>query len=483
MNRIKNYVNGAWVESSTERFLDIENPGTGELLAQVPMTTREEVNSAVTSAKSAFEKWKEVPPTERVRYIFKLKNLLEENLDEIAILTTKEHGKTLDEARGDTTRLLENVDASLGIPSLMQGNIQWRITPDIDEYFIREPLGVFAGISPFNFPGMIPFWYLPYAVALGNTFIVKPSEQTPLTMTMIFELINEAGFPKGTVNLVHGDKETVDALLEHPDIAGVCSVTSTPTAEYIFEKCGKYKKRPLCQAGAKNYLVVMPDAVLYKAVPNIINSFFGNTGQRCLAGGNLVAVDNVHTALVEEVQKEVAKIKVGYGLDPETTMGPVISKRAKERIEGHIERGIGEGAKLLIDGRTTTVKEYPNGHYLGPSVFDEANPGMAICQQEIFGPVMPILRVKSLDEAISIINERTDYGNTTSIFTSSGGLAQQFQREVNCGMVGINIGVVAPVAWFPFGGKRKSFFGILHGQLPDVIDYFTDKKVIIERWW
>ena len=483
MNRIKNYVNGAWVESSTERFLDIENPGTGELLAQVPMTTREEVNSAVTSAKSAFEKWKEVPPTERVRYIFKLKNLLEENLEEIAILTTKEHGKTLNEARGDTTRLLENVDASLGIPSLMQGNIQWRITPDIDEYFIREPLGVFAGISPFNFPGMIPFWYLPYAVALGNTFIVKPSEQTPLTMTMIFELINEAGFPKGTVNLVHGDKETVDALLEHPDIAGVCSVTSTPTAEYIFEKCGKYKKRPLCQAGAKNYLVVMPDAVLYKAVPNIINSFFGNTGQRCLAGGNLVAVDNVHTALVEEVQKEVAKIKVGYGLDPETTMGPVISKRAKERIEGHIERGIGEGAKLLIDGRTTTVKEYPNGHYLGPSVFDEANPGMAICQQEIFGPVMPILRVKNLDEAIGMINERTDYGNTTSIFTSSGSMAHQFQREVNCGMVGINIGVVAPVAWFPFGGKRKSFFGILHGQLPDVIDYFTDKKVIIERWW
>ena len=483
MNRIKNYVNGAWVESSTERFLDIENPGTGELLAQVPMTTRKEVNSAVTSAKSAFEKWKEVPPTERVRYIFKLKNLLEENLDEIAILTTKEHGKTLDEARGDTTRLLENVDASLGIPSLMQGNIQWRITPDIDEYFIREPLGVFAGISPFNFPGMIPFWYLPYAVALGNTFIVKPSEQTPLTMTMIFELINEAGFPKGTVNLVHGDKETVDALLEHLDIAGVCSVTSTPTAEYIFEKCGKYKKRPLCQAGAKNYLVVMPDAVLSKAVPNIINSFFGNTGQRCLAGGNLVAVDNVHTALVEEVQKEVAKIKVGYGLDPETTMGPVISKRAKERIEGHIERGIGEGAKLLIDGRTTTVKKYPNGHYLGPSVFDEANPGMAICQQEIFGPVMPILRVKNLDEAIGMINERTDYGNTTSIFTSSGSMVHQFQREVNCGMVGINIGVVAPVAWFPFGGKRKSFFGILHGQLPDVIDYFTDKKVIIERWW
>jgi len=483
MERLGNYINGEWVASKSKRVVDVENPGTGEILAQVPMATRDEVALAVKSARRAFEEWKQVPVTERVGYLFKLKILLEEHCEEIAILTTKEHGKTLDEARGDTRRLVENVDAALGIPSLMQGNILWRITPEIDEYFVREPLGVFAGISPFNFPGMIPFWYLPYAVALGDAFIVKPSEQTPLTVTRIFESIDEVGLPKGILNLLHGDKETVDALLEHPDMAGICSVTSTPTAEYIYEKCGQYKKRPLCQAGAKNCLVVMPDAVLAKALPNIINSFFGNAGERCLAGGNLVAVGNVYAELLEGVQREVAKIRVGYGLDQQTTMGPVISQRAKERIEEHIQKGIEEGARLLIDGRGIKVENYPDGYYLGPSVFVEANPGMAICKEEIFGPVMPIVRAKNLDEAIDMINKQTDYGNTATIYTSSGSASQKFQREVNCGMVGINIGIVAPVAWFPFGGKRKSFFGILHGQLPDVIDFFTDKKVIIKRWW
>jgi len=302
-------------------------------------------------------------------------------------------------------------------------------------------------------------------------------------MTRIFELIVEVGFPKGVLNLLHGDKEAVDALLEHPDIAGICSVTSTPTAEYIYEKCGQYKKRPLCQAGAKNYLVVMPDAVLSQAVPNIINSFFGNAGQRCLAGGNLVAVGDVYDELLAGIQREVSKIKVGYGLDRGTTMGPVISRQAKEKIEGYIQKGIEEGARLLIDGRNVKIENHPDGSYLGPSLFVEANPGMAICKEEIFGPVMPIIRAKNLDEAIEMINERTDYGNTATIYTSNGGASQKFQRAVNCGMAGINIGVVAPVAWFPFGGKRKSFFGVLHGQLPDVIDFFTDKKVIIKRWW
>jgi len=312
---------------------------------------------------------------------------------------------------------------------------------------------------------------------------VKPSEQTPLTMERIFELIDEAGFPEGVINLLHGGKETVDALLEHPDVAGICSVTSTLTAEHIYEKCGKSGKRPLCQAGAKNYLVVMPDAVLSMAVPNIINSFFGNAGQRCLAGGNLVAVGDCYDEMIDAVMDEVSKIRVGYGLDPQTTMGPIISEIARERIIGHIESGVEEGAELLIDGRQIAVLDYPDGHYLGPTVFGEANPSMSICRREIFGPVMPVIRAGNLDDAIDMINEETEYGNTASIYTSSGASAQQFQRAVNCGMVGINIGVVAPVAWFPFGGKRKSFFGVLHGQLPDVIDFFTDKKVVIERWW
>ena len=483
MKRVGNYINGGWVDSKSARVLAVENPGTGEILAQVPMTTREEVDRMVKSAGQAFAEWKEVPVTERVGYIFRLKVLIEENLEEIATLTTKEHGKTLDEARGDTRRLLENVDAALGIPSLVQGNIQWRITPEIDEYFVREPLGVLANISPFNFPGMIPFWYLPYAVALGNTFVVKPSEQTPLTMTRIFELIDKAGFPKGVLNLLHGDKEVVDAFLEHPGIAGVCSVTSTPTAEYIYQKCGQYLKRALCQAGAKNYLVVMPDAVLAKAVPNIINSFFGNAGQRCLAGGVLVAVGDVYDRLLGEVQTEIAQIRVGYGLDPQTTMGPVVSQPAKEKVEGYIQKGVEEGARLLIDGRGVKVDNYPKGYYLGPSLLIDATPEMAICKEEVFGPIMVLIRVRDLDEAINVINHGVDYGNTATIYTSSGSASQRFQRGVNCGMVGINIGVVAPVAWFPFGGKRKSFFGTLHGQMPDVIDFFTDKKVVIKRWW
>jgi len=483
MGGIKNYIDGEWVESESDDLLIVENPGNGEILAEVPMSTKSEVNSAVNAAKRAFDEWKHVPITERITYITRLKDLLEEKVNEIAAITTKEHGKTLDEARGDTKRLMENVYAALGLPSLVQGNVLWNLTTEIDEYFVREPLGVFAGISPFNFPGMIPFWYLPAAVTLGNTFIVKPSEQTPLTMERIFELIDEAGFPEGVINLLHGDKDTVDALLEHPDVAGLCSVTSTPTAQYIYEKCGKYGKRPLCQAGAKNYLVVMPDSVLSMAVPNIINSFFGNAGQRCLAGGNLVAVGDCYDSLIDAVMEEVSKIQVGYGLDPQTTMGPVISETARERIIRHIESGVEEGAELLIDGRQIAVLDYPGGHYLGPTVFGEANPSMSICRDEIFGPVMPVIRADNLDEAIDMINEETEYGNTASIYTTSGTSARQFQRAVNCGMVGINIGVVAPVAWFPFGGKRKSFFGVLHGQLPDAVDFFTDKKVVIERWW
>ena len=483
MEITRNYVDGNRVTSESGRLLDIEDPGTGEIIARVPASTRNEVDSAVKSAARAFEEWKRVPPTERVSYLFKLKILLEDHLEDIATTTTREHGKALEEARGDTRRLLENVDAALGIPSLMQGNIQWRITRDIDEYFIREPLGVFACISPFNFPGMIPFWYLPAAVALGNAIIIKPSEVTPLTMSLIFELIDEAGFPAGVVNLVHGDKETAETLLEYPGIAGVCSVSSTPTARHIYAQCGQYGKRSLCQAGAKNYLVVMPDAELTETVPNIIGSFFGNSGQRCLAGGNLVVVGENHDKLLEMVIDEVSRIKVGYGLESGITMGPVISRQARQRIEGYIAGGIAEGAELLVDGRGMTVEQHPGGHYIGPSILANANPNMDTCKDEIFGPVMPIIRCQHLDEAIRMINDQTRYGNTASIFTSSGKASELFQREVNCGMIGINIGVVAPMAWFPFGGKRDSFFGILHGQLPDVLDFFTDKKVVIQRWW
>ncbi len=483
MKTIRNYVDGKWIESETERFLDVENPSTGEILAQLPISTKEEIDFAVASAKSAFLKWRELPVTERAKYLFRLKILLEQHFDEIARITTMENGKTLSEAKGDTKRLLENVDAAMGVPSLIQGKILLNIAHHIDEYFVREPLGVFVNISPFNFPGMIPFWFLPTAVACGNTFIVKQSSETPLTMTRIFELIDAAGFPPGVLNLIQGNREIGDYLIEHPDIRGICSVTSTPVAEHIYAKGASCGKRLCCQAGAKNFLVVMEDAVLSKAVPNIISSVFGNAGERCLAGTNIVAVGNVYDKLLRKILKSCSEIKVGYGLEPDITMGPVISQKAKTRIENYIQTGIDEGAQLLMDGRNIKVKKHPNGHYLGPTIFTDVDLKMKIAQEEIFGPIMAVIKVQTLEEAIEMLNEGSEFGNAATIYTSSGKSAQKFANEVNCGNIGINIGVVAPIALFPFAGKKKSFFGTLHGQLPDALDFFTDKKVVITRWW
>ncbi len=483
MERIKNYIDGKWIESEADEFLNIENPSTGKILAEVPISTKEEIDFAVLSAKNAFSKWKELPVTERIRYLFRLKILLEQHFDEIAKITTMENGKTLKESKGDTKRLLENVDASFGIPSLIQGNILQNIANGIDEYFIREPLGVFVNISPFNFPGMIPFWFLPYAVACGNTFIVKQSSVTPLTMTRIFELIDESDFPDGVLNLVQGDRKIGDYLIEHPDVRGVCSVTSTPVAQHIHEKCGKHGKRMICQGSAKNFSIIMEDATLPKAVDGSISSSFGNAGERCLANANIIVVGNIYDKFLKMILKAASEIKVGYGLEPDVTMGPVISEKAKIRIEGYIQTGIDEGAELVMDGRNTKVEKYPLGHYLGPSIFTNAKPEMKIAKEEIFGPVMNIIRVETLEEAIKMINNQNELGNASSIYTSSGKSAQKFAREVDCGNIGINIGVVGPIALFPFCGKKKSFFGTSHGQLPDVLEFFTDKKVVITRWW
>lgn len=481
-NRLKNYINGKWVASKATKVLDVENPGTGEILAQVPISTPGEVKEAVRAAKDAFPAWRETPPPERARYLFKLKDLMGEHLEDLARILTEEHGKVFAEAEGELRRTIENVEVATGIPSLMQGKISEDIAPGIDEYFIRVPLGVFCVIPPFNFPAMIPFWFLPYALACGDTYIVKPSEQVPLTQTKIFELINEVGFPKGVVNLVHGDKDVANLLIENKDMVGVSSVTSTPVAKQIYKRATENGKRVQCQAGAKNFLVVMPDANLEKAVPNITNSIFGNTGQRCLAGSNVVAVGGVYDKLKKRLIKAASKIKVGYGLDKGVTMGPVISKQAKERILNHIEEGIKEGAELILDGRDVEVKKYPRGHYLGPSIFDEVTPGMMIANEEIFGPVMTILRAKDLDETIAMINGNR-YGNGATIYTSNGRAAREFRYRVNCGNIGVNVGLVAPMAFFPFGGMKDSFFGDLHGQSPDVIDFLTDRKVTITRWW
>lgn len=469
MIRIKNYIDGKWIGSRTERFIKTKNPATGELLSRVPMSTEEEIEQAVQAAKSAFPAWRETPPVERARYLFKLKNLMEEHFEDLARVITIEHGKILPEAKGEVRRAIENVEVACGIPSLMQGKILQDIAKDIDSYFVRVPIGVFAMIAPFNFPAMIPMWFLPYAVACGNTYIIKPSEQVPLTMSMIFSLMDQVGFPGGVVNLVNGDKNTVNALIEHPDIVGISSVTSTPVAKEIYKKAAQYGKRVQCHAGAKNFLVVMPDADLEKSVPNIINSVYGNTGQRCLAGANVIAVGHVYQKLRTELLRAAKHL----------TMGPVISEKAKQRIISYIETGIKEGAKLILDGRKVTSEK---GYYLGPSIFDEVTPDMKIANEEIFGPVMTILKAKNLEEAIEMINTNP-YGNGAIIYTESGKSAREFEYKVNCGNIGVHIGLPAPMAFSPFGGMKNSFFGDLHGQGQDAIDFFTHKKVVIKRWF
>ena len=479
---LKNYVNGEWVPSQSGELLEVRNPATGELVARVPLSTEDEVNQAVAAAKAAFQEWRETPPMVRARYMFRLKALMEERFEDLARTIVQEHGKILDEARGEVRRAIENVEAAAGIPSLMMGYNAEDIAVGIDEECIRQPIGVFAAIAPFNFPAMVPFWFLPYAVATGNTYIVKPSEVCPVSQNRLFELLDEADFPPGVVNLVNGAKGVVDVLLAHPDVAGVSFVGSTPVAKYIYATAAAHGKRAQCQAGAKNCLVVMPDAVLDRTVPNILSSAFGTAGQRCLAGALVLAVGEVYEPLKAQLVEGASRIKLGYGLEEGVQMGPVVSRKAKERILGYIEKGLEEGAELILDGRNVRVEGYPNGHFVGPTIFDRVRPEMTIAREEIFGPVLGIIPVADFDEALAII-EGLPYGNASSIFTTSGKWAREFKYRVRTGNVGINIGIAAPVATFPFGGMKDSFFGDLHGQGRDAIRFFTDCKIVITRWF
>ena len=479
---LRNYIGGEWRESSSDEVLDVYNPAADEVIAHVPLSTQEEVKEAIAAAKRAFPEWRETPPPTRVQYLFRLKELLEEHFEELSRIIAQEEGKTLDEARGEMRRMIENVEVATGIPSLMMGYGLEDIARGIDEEVVRQPLGVFAMIPPFNFPAMVPWWFAPYALATGNTYIIKPSEQVPLTQNKIFELLDELDLPPGVINLVNGAKGVVDLLLESPDIVGISAVTSTPVARYIYSKAAAHGKRVQCQAGAKNFLIVMPDADLERTVPALLASFFGCAGERCLAGAVLVAVGDIYEPLKERFLEAASRIKVGDPLDETTQMGPVISKQHKERVLGYIERGLEEGAKLLLDGRGVRVEGHERGYFIGPTVFDEVRPEMTIAQEEIFGPVVSLIRVEDLDEAIELIHANP-YGNAASIFTASGSAAREFKHRVECGNIGINIGIVAPMAFFPFGGRKDSFFGDLHGQGQDAIDFFTEKKVVITRWW
>jgi len=482
MDVIKNYINGEWIDSKSTQLLDVVNPATTEVMARVPLSTPEEVEAAIQAAKGAYWEWRETPPLSRARYMFTLKDLMEEQFEELSRVIVEEEGKCIDEARGEVRRGIENVQVAAGIPSLMMGYNLEDIAVGIDEECVRQPLGVFCSIPPFNFPLMVPLWFLPYAVACGNTYIVKPSEQVPLSQRMLFQLMDEAGFPEGVVNLVNGAKGVVDTLLESPDVRGVSFVGSTPVARYIYQKAAENGKRAQAQAGAKNFMVVMPDADLDRTVASLLTSFFGCAGERCLSGAVLLPVGDVYESLRDKFVDASSRLKVGYGLDEAVQMGPVVSKRHMERVLGYIEQGLEEGAKLLLDGRDIKVEEYPNGYFIGPTIFDEVKPQMTIANDEIFGPVASMVRVRDLDEAIDIIHANP-YGNASSIYTSSGKWAREFKYRVRSGNIGVNIGIVAPMAFFPFSGARDSFFGDLHGQGMDAVDFFTEKKVVISRWF
>ena len=482
MEPIKNYVNGQWVDSKSTEILDVVNPATTEVIGRVPLSTPDEVRTAIQAAKDAFPEWRETPPVNRARYMFRLRDLMEDQFEELSKIIVVEEGKCIDEARGEVRRAIEQAEVAAGIPSLMMGYNLEDIAVGIDEDCVRQPLGVFCAIPPFNFPLMVSLWFAPYALACGNTYIVKPSEQAPLSQEKLFELLDEVDLPEGVINMVNGAKGVVDTLLESPDVRGVSFVGSTRVGRYVYQKAAENGKRAQCQTGAKNFLVVMPDADLDRTVAALLTSFFGCAGERCLSGAVLLAVGDVYEPLRDKFVDAASRLKVGYGLDETVQMGPVVSKRHMESVLGYIEKGLEEGAKLPLDGRGIEVEEYPDGYFIGPTVFDEVTPEMTIANEEIFGPVVSIVRAEDLDEAIDIIHANP-YGNASSIFTSSGKWAREFKYRVRCGNIGINIGIVAPMAFFPFSGTKDSFFGDLHGQGRDAIDFFTEKKVVITRWF
>ena len=481
MKTLRNYIGGAWVAPAAADYLDLTNPATGEQLGRVPLSGAREVDQAVAAAQTAFLKWREVPPVVRARYLFKLKFLIEEQFNDLAATVTRENGKTLDEARGSVRRGIENVEHACGIPTLMMGKALEDVAAGIDCEYIRQPLGVFAAITPFNFPAMVPCWFWPYAIATGNTFILKPSEQVPFSPTRIVELAHEAGIPAGVLNLVHGGKEAVNALLAHPGITGISFVGSSPVAKYVYQEAGKYGKRVQALGGAKNHIIVMPDADLDRAVANVTESMFGCAGQRCLAGSVVVAAGKAYEPFRERLLSAAKDLRLGYGLEPGVSMGPVVSAKHKEKVLSYVEAGRKDGATLLLDGRASKVEKHPRGHFVGPTVFDGVQPDMTIGKEEIFGPVASVSHVSNLDEGIEMVH-RSGFANATSIFTQSGKAAREFRYRVGVSMIGVNIGVAAPMAFFPFGGTKGSFFGDLKAHGQDSIEFYTDKKVVISRW-
>ncbi|MBI3159927.1 MAG: CoA-acylating methylmalonate-semialdehyde dehydrogenase [Chloroflexi bacterium] len=478
---LKNYIGGEWRMAEAVERLPVVDPATQETLAMVPLSNGAEVGQAAEAARRVFPGWRAMPATERIQYLFKLKPLLEGRFEELARAITMECGKTLDEARGEMRRAIENVEVACGIPLMMQGEFSEDIAPGIDEFMIRQPLGVCAVIAPFNFPGMIPFWFFPYALACGNTCVIKPSERTPITMGLVFELLHEVGLPPGVVNLVHGAREAAEALLDHPDIRAISFVGSTPVARHVYARAAANGKRAQAQGGAKNPLVVLPDADLEMTTRIAADSAFGCAGQRCLAASLAITVGEARDLFSEAIADAAASRAVGYGLDEGVQMGAVINHASRARVESLIAEGVKEGASALVDGRGTVIAGYEAGSFVRPTILQGLPPGSAVARTEIFGPVLGLMHVDTIEEAIALVNSG-EYGNMACLFTSSGAAARQFRSQAEAGNIGINIGVAAPMAFFPFSGWKESFFGMLHGQGRHAVEFFTQTKVVVERW-
>ncbi|TKG93893.1 CoA-acylating methylmalonate-semialdehyde dehydrogenase [Puteibacter caeruleilacunae] len=483
MEVLKNYINGSWIESKEQGTIDVVNPANQEVLAKVPYgeKTVEDAAMAIDAAAEALKEWRNVPVMRRVQPLYKLKTLIEENIDEIAKLITLECGKSYAESAAEMQRGIENIETACATPTLLQSEFSENVATGIDEFMIRQPIGVCACIAPFNFPGMIPFWFLPYALACGNSFILKPSEKVPLTMMKVFELIDQLDLPKGLINLVHGGKECVDKLLDDPQVKAISFVGSTPVARYIYQRGAANGKRVQAQGGAKNPVIVMPDADVDMAANIIADSVYGCAGQRCLAASNIIAIGDTNGA-IKEALVEKAKSKVtGFGLDEGVDMGPVITAESKSRIENIIAQGVAEGAEVLLDGRNASISGFEHGNFLTPTILENVALDGEVINTEIFGPVMSLLNMDSIEQAVDFVNSN-NFGNMACLFTSSGRNARTFRNQANAGNIGINIGVAAPMAQFPFSGWNDSFFGDLHGQGRHAIEFFTQTKVVIERW-
>ena len=481
MRTVNHWIGGREHDAPADRLGDVYDPATGERTAQVAFADAAVVDLAVRTAREAYGEWRNSSMTQRVKILFAYRALVEEHLDDIARLISSEHGKVFSDAQGEVNRGLEVVEFACGIPHLLKGEFSENVTREVDSYSIRQPLGVVAGITPFNFPAMVPMWMYPIAVACGNAFILKPSEKDPSAANLMAELFTQAGLPDGVFQVVHGDKVAVDALLTHPDVAAISSVGSTPVAKYIYETAASHGKRVQALGGAKNHMIVLPDADMDLAADAAVSAAYGSTGQRCMAISAVVAVGAAGDALLEGVKQRVAKLKVGPAADTGAEMGPLVTAEARDKVASYIETGLNEGAELAIDGRDLKVDGYENGYFIGPCFFDAVTPDMTIYRDEIFGPVLIMVRTDTYEDALQIVNENP-YGNGTAIFTNDGGVARMFQHDVEVGMVGINVPIPVPMAFFSFGGWKASLFGDSHVHGKEGVNFYTRGKVVTARW-